>query len=364
MDTITDRHFYVDTETPQKVIDSVQISIPYHYMTGYNIYEVKDKLQVEGGEIDIKQKEDNKVVVAVTGRQEEVYRVFALNNEGKPLRCYHSRFEVLPKDYYKNAGKYAKALRKVEKKAGNAKTAEDLKSRVKKALKSLPSSECEQENCMLVYTGYCEGNVESVLVYFLPQENRIIKERVFTLENSSRVPPLLVKYDEESNKYGLANEIGEYVMPPTLPEFFQINDFYYAMGDLGEYLYPSSGFSLYYLDTVRYEFIELPGIMDYIDTPRSNSIAIKKGDHYALWDENGIEKTEYLYDFIEPWRDSELYFVRIGDYYGLIDSEGEIVLPIRYSYIGSLNEEGVARAEDKEKREVYIDRKGRVVTSY
>ena len=108
----------------------------------------------------------------------------------------------------------------------------------------------------------------------------------------------------------------------------------------------------------------LPGLYDEFRENGKGLVAVRLDDKWGMLDQNGQLVLPLAYDQItfpaNPPADITRFYgnIRQGQAWGLINEKGEIVVPVKYENIGAF-EQGLAWAKPFGKPGGYIDRKGR-----
>lgn len=338
-----------------KVIDSIHTVASYSYAGEYDQFEVKNKLEIEGGAIKISKIKGNTVELYLSGTARDYEKIVALNDEGKVLSFSSSTSttEGAGKVYKK----YAKAFDALAKKADKFKSKEELKKEITKTLSKLPS--VDDDSRPTIYNAMYKGNVHSIIIY-IPKEKFSRKVSVTLVNKNACKSDLVYTFDTENKKYGFTNQDGEFVIEPTYANLEQSNYLYYYLEK--ESKDDESVYETYFLDIPAKTLRLISGI-DIAGVPTFDCIIAEKDEKYAVWGAEGKPVTGYIYDMVEeiPGND-KLMAVAINRKYGIIDEMGNTILPAEYSYIGDFLDNR-AIIDKNHKPFAFIDEQGKQVIS-
>lgn len=127
---------------------------------------------------------------------------------------------------------------------------------------------------------------------------------------------------EVDGKYGFINTKGELVIPLMYDYAFGFSD------GLAEVKYQG----LYgVIDVNNRAVIDFKH--QHLELLKPNLVAVKDGDRYALMDIHSTRLTGYDYDLISDLDFQGLYLVEQSNKYGVINTKGEIVVPVMYDAV-------------------------------
>lgn len=81
-------------------------------------------------------------------------------------------------------------------------------------------------------------------------------------------------------------------------------------------------------------------------TPEPKPLFKQQGK-YALVDSSGIVVTPFVYDQIGQVLDRDIYIVKAGDKYGLLDQHGKVIAPLEHSYLAGWGPDLIVFARNK-----------------
>lgn len=340
-----------------KVVDSVLVDVDYAFYTKYDKYAIEaGSLDIPDGKIEVIEIKNNQIKLRLKNAATNYAEIVALNAEGKPLSLKSTS------NCSENAEEYAKAFSKLADKSADFKSINDVKEAMRSILGKLPSN-----NDINVWRGIYEGNVKSLYIYIPDKNSKVSEKKELMLKNSkASKSDFILTFDTNVKKFGFANREGKFVIPPTYETVDALNKIYYAISDSD-----STIANVYYLDTLNKTLVKLP-LFDYYYSVSPYNIAVKsdKNHKYALWGVGGKQLTDYVYDRLFEVKGTEKLIAVLkriiskGDYftdlYGYINTLGEVVLPVKYNYVGNF-EYGKALVKQNGVSISFVNELGKVV---
>ena len=127
---------------------------------------------------------------------------------------------------------------------------------------------------------------------------------------------------EIDGKYGFINTKGELVIPLMYDYAFGFSDGLAAVEYRGLYGV---------IDVNNRTVIDFKH--QHLELLKPNLVAVKDGDRYALMDIHSTRLTGYEYDLISDLDFQGLYLVEQSNKYGVINTKGKVVVPVRYDAV-------------------------------
>lgn len=191
--------------------------------------------------------------------------------------------------------------------------------------------------------------------------------------------PICGGYYFKGGKYGCINKAGKVQIPLIYDKCIRFTNPYTAIAEIDgkKYLINKWGEKLnqdyddlicFYGDFCLVKRCERFGLIDYAlnvivpieydkitcscssrNTPIFNTVTLYIGSHCGLFDLN--EKkivVDIAYDaIIEHWENKHYYSVRINERWGLINQDGDVIVPIEYKYLVSLRDQYLVNQNGK-----------------
>ncbi|GEM_PF-5973926 len=342
---LTAPYFYTWIPTA-KLIDRADITAHYGWVTELETYEVKDQLRIEGGSIEVRNRQDNRVEVVLRGKATEALRIVAFNSEGKPL-------DVQEENYYSPGRQsvYLRAFEELERQAPLTGSTEELQQLVCETVRELPPAEAEKE--LLHYYAFCTGDVHDVRVYLA--RDRVTGEREMTVVNrdveqaskgEGYSPDLREVLHKKTLLYGIIDKSGQTVVPFEFTYIYKYNDCYFEMRkkpleeteteEIEPFLNPQD---IYYVDAEKKEYFRLPdAVRCLLSTKREIILMHTPEGKYTVWNGEGRQVDGVAFDSLATVLSQDnLFDVMTDGKHRIMDASGEYLTPPLDGVLGAGN---------------------------
>lgn len=287
----------IKLKSPRR-LDSVRVEMSYRYPTDVNKVTLQRGSEVKmigNTKIELQRIDRNYAQVVITGAMPGTYIDMAgFNANGQCLESSSSSTGSSPQaDKKVNWAKIIEEMQMLSDKvkADTYKTKEELKEAIVKSASKFPSDE---DSDKFYTTKVFNGNVNSVVLYFGNKYEK--KSASFTAANYDVDGPKIELY-ESNGKMGMVNNAtGKFITEPVFSNLSQVTDRMYTSSD-------------YYNDfLLRFDPVTMK-----MDTVKGYDIHT-----------------------ISPLGDgTDRMIVSQNGYYGVIDENGTVIVPLQYSSIRS-----------------------------
>ncbi|MGJ8549319.1 WG repeat-containing protein [Winogradskyella wichelsiae] len=316
-----------------KYIDSIVAKINYTYpvLEKEELLHKGDDFTFDDGRIELIELAGNTVVISYPNRlQDRIVGIEGIHKNGKPLKERSTNSKTKPTEemlaYLENTGKVFKTtVKKIEK--NKIKTIEELKKQLKKELTPLPLNE---QYTYATYTFH--GEVDKINVLLQAEISENIDTNI-VLKTDEYTPRPSINYfvalDSVTQKKGLLDEKGNWVVGPNYNNVRRINSYYFTADYIENYN------QLYWLNTRNNTLNKVDYELDEYEIYNGNLMITEQetnGPEGLVNIETGQMIIPMTYSSVR-YSDGMFTTNNGQNKSGLFDKTGKKVIPEIYKYI-------------------------------